>query len=293
MNAISSTRLLSGLEQVAAAYDGFILDLWGVIHDGNSAYPTAEPTLQALRRAGKRIVLLSNAPRRGNVLVEQMERMGIARHLYDEVMSSGEAVRAELLKPRDAFFAALGRRCHHMGPTRDRSVLEGVECEMTEIAEADWVLNTGPIDFDNTLEDYLPHLDEALARNLPMVCANPDIMVIREGRKIMCAGMLARRYEEMGGKVATRGKPDPAIYGPVLELLGVSDKSRVLAVGDAFHTDIAGALGVGINAALVTGGIHAEELGVTMGQQVDPARFALVAQQHGETPTFALPAFVW
>ncbi|WP_255448568.1 TIGR01459 family HAD-type hydrolase [Telmatospirillum sp. J64-1] len=285
--------VLNGLSAVARDYDGFILDLWGVIHDGAKPYPGAPETLLALKQAGKKVVLLSNAPRRGYALTAAMEAMGIPRSSYDDVMSSGEAVHMELIRRRDPFFAGLGQRCHHIGPERDRSIFDGLDLQQVDVESADFLLNTGPWGLEDTVEDYMPVMRRGIARKLPMICANPDLVVIREGRRVICAGALAKAYEDMGGDVVWRGKPDPAIYDLCLEMLGIEDRSRILAVGDAFHTDIAGANASGIDSLLVTGGIHGEELGVTFGQMVEPVRLCEAAARHGQTPTGALPAFVW
>lgn len=286
-------RWLSGLSEIAAAYDGFVLDLWGVIHDGFEAYPGVGATLAALKAAGKRTVLLSNAPRRGQVLIDGMTRMGLGRDLYDAVMSSGEAVYLELARRTDPFFARLGTRLYHMGPERDRNVYEGLPYAAVGLDEADFVLNTGPWELDETVEDYLPAMAQARARNLPMICANPDHVVIRQGKRVVCAGALAAAYADMGGLVCQRGKPDPAIYAVALERLGVADRTRVAVVGDALHTDIKGANAAGLASVLVTGGIHADELGIRWGETPDPIRLAELVRSNGERPTAAMARFAW
>ncbi|MEO5373979.1 MAG: TIGR01459 family HAD-type hydrolase [Alphaproteobacteria bacterium] len=289
-----STTMLPGLAGLADRYDGFILDLWGVIHDGNTAYPWAAATLAELRRAGKATVLLSNAPRRAHALIAGMERMGIPRDLYGEVVSSGEAVRHELEVRRDPFYAALGRRCHHLGPERDRNIFEGLDLDLVaDPADADFVLNTGPWEFEETVADYEDRLRLFAGRGMPMVCANPDHMVIREGRPVVCAGALAARYETLGGRVSYRGKPDPAIYALCLDLLGIADHRRVAVVGDAIETDIAGATKAGLDSILVTGGLHASELGVTYGESADPHRVASLLSRFNLSPVAAIPAFAW
>jgi HAD superfamily hydrolase (TIGR01459 family) len=285
--------LISGLSQVAERYDGFVLDLWGVIHDGVTAYPGVAETLGALRRAGKRTIMLSNAPRRATALIEQLGKLGIERGLYDEVLSSGEAVYLELARRTDPIFAGLGFRLYHLGPERDRNVFDSLDYQAVALDEADFVLNTGPVEVSESVADYQAILDQALARRLPMVCANPDHVVIRQGKRITCAGAIADRYADMGGQVVSRGKPDPAIYAVALETLGIADRARVCAVGDALHTDVRGARHGGIDAILVTGGIHADELGLRWGETADPARLAELARHHGEMPVAALPKFIW
>jgi HAD superfamily hydrolase (TIGR01459 family) len=285
-------RLIHGLSEVASGFDGFILDLWGVVHDGVEAYPGARDTLAAIRAAGKKTLLLSNAPRRADALVEQLARLGIGRDMYDHVLSSGEAVHMELVRRTDPFYAALGRQLYHMGPERDENVFAGLDLVPVDIEHADFILNTGPWDLNETVEDYVPKMRQALARRLPMVCANPDHVVIRQGHPVVCAGALAARYAEMGGQVSMRGKPDPAIYGVALEILGM-ERNRVLAVGDALHTDIRGANCANLRSVFVTQGIHAAELGIRPGDEPAPDILRQVVTRHGETPMAAIATFRW
>jgi HAD superfamily hydrolase (TIGR01459 family) len=287
--------ILDHLSQVADGYDGFIVDLWGVIHDGAKAYPGAATSLSALSELGKRVALLSNSPRRAQSLVEMMRAMGIERRLYHAVMSSGEAVHAELLTGRDPWFAKLGRRCYHVGPPRDLHLFDGLDLDRVgDLDRAEFLLNTGPDDVADTLADYQPLLDRALSRGLPMICANPDLVVIHQGQPMLCAGSLALYYEEQGGEVRYRGKPDPAIYDICFTLLDIADKSRILAIGDAFHTDMRGAANAGIDALLCTGGVHADELMTRYGERPDPRRLATLLARHRDVaPVAAIGGLIW
>jgi len=283
---------IAGLSAVTDRFDGFILDLWGVVHDGVRPYPGVIDTLQSLRAAGKKTLLLSNAPRRAHALVEAMTKMGIGRDLYGEVLSSGEATRDALIARDDPFFARLGTNVYHLGPDRDRSVFEGTNLTIVpEVASADFILNTGPGELHETVETYQPVLDAALPRDLPMVCANPDLVVIREGHRVVCAGAIAVRYQDMGGKVAYRGKPDRAVYDAAVTKLGRS--LRIAVVGDALETDVKGAAAAKLAAVWCTGGIHAAALGVSYGVAADPAKAASLAASEGYAPDFIIPGFVW
>ena len=273
-------RVIDNLRQIAGDYDGFIIDLWGVVHDGSAAYPGASDALTALCDAGKKVVLLSNSPRRAESLVAMMQGMGLPRDLYHAVMSSGEAVHAELLTRKDPWFATLGRRCHHVGPPRDLHLFDGLDLDRVGLEDAEFLLNTGPDDVEDKVEDYAPMLDRALALKLPMICANPDLVVIHQGHEMLCAGALAAYYQEKGGDVRYRGKPDPAIYQTCFALLAIKDHSRILGIGDAFHTDMAGAHRAGIDALLCTGGIHAEELGTVYGRRPAAEKLAALAARH-------------
>ena len=284
--------ILGGFAAVASRYDGFILDLWGVIHDGVNPYPGAVDCLKHLRAAGKRSVLLSNAPRRSFAAEKMLRRMNIPVDLYDAILTSGEAVHLALRDRTDPWFAALGTRAYFLGPERDRNVVEGLDITIVDSPSlADFVLNTGPDDhrsptdvgeFEDTLQDCARH-------GLPMICANPDLEVIRGGERVICAGALAARYEQMGGAVRSLGKPDPAIYVPVLAMLGTT-KTATLAVGDSLRTDIAGAARAGVDSCWVLGGIHGEALG---GEAIEGEAAAREAAQAGLAPVAMIRAFAW
>jgi HAD superfamily hydrolase (TIGR01459 family) len=278
---------LAGFAPLAPRYDGFILDLWGVIHDGVRPYPGAVDCLTRLGAAGKRRALLSNGPRRNHVIQGAMRAMGIADNLYDAILTSGEATWRALHRRPDAWLQSLGDRVFHLGPTRDASVIEDLGLtRVTDPRDATFVVNTGPDDASGVtdLGPYEPTLAACMARNLPMVCANPDLEVIRDGSRVLCAGALAAHYESLGGVVRYFGKPDRAVYELVLGELAVP---RVLAVGDALRTDIAGAAGAGLPSCWVLGGIHFEELGN------DPAKIEAAASEAGLAPVATVPSFTW
>ncbi|MBS0643591.1 MAG: TIGR01459 family HAD-type hydrolase [Proteobacteria bacterium] len=285
---------LSRFAGLAERYDGFVLDLWGVIHDGVNAFPHAVETLKHLRAAGKRTLLLSNAPRPNWAVQKMMQRMGIEDALYTDILTSGEAVRRALQSPPDLWWAELGQRVFLLGPERDRPVLEGLPLiDAPSPAEADFVLNTGPDDHRNpsNMAEFEPILEDCYRFKLKMICANPDLVVIRGGVRVLCAGSLAARYEEMGGDVRSLGKPDPAIYQPVLERLDLPPE-RVLAVGDSLHTDIAGAAGVGLAACWVLDGIHGAALADGAGG-FDTARIEALATEAHVAPIASLPRLEW
>ncbi len=287
-------RFLNGFSAIAPEYDGFVLDLWGVIHDGVNAFPHAVETLTRLRDMGKRTLLLSNVPRPNDAVRTMMRRMGIDDALYTGILTSGEAVRRALQSPPDPWWAALGDRVYHLGPERDRPVFEGLPLTVVDSpAKADFVLNTGPDDHRNPsdMNEFEPTLQDCWAHKLPMICGNPDLEVIRGGVRVLCAGSLAARYQVLGGDVRSLGKPDPAIYQPVLAQLGLP-KDRVLAVGDSLRTDIAGAISAGLEVCWVLDGLHGEALRRADGSY-DPAEVAEEARGHGLAPVAAIARFSW
>lgn len=276
---------MSGFATLAGNYDGFIVDLWGVVHNGVELYPGVLDCLQQLRARSKKLVFLSNAPRRAVAVGSNLAAMGIGPELYDGIMSSGEAVHIALRDRNEPDFVELGSKLYHLGPERDRDIFEALLLtEAATPAEADFLLNTGP---DDRLgpEDpsvYIPTLQAALAAGLTMICANPDLEVVRDGKRIICAGLLAQIYADRGGKVINRGKPDPAIYLPTLALLG-TEKPRTLAIGDSLRTDMQGAKAAGIDACWVLSGIHATH------PDEAPEEAALA----GITPVSILRGFSW
>jgi HAD superfamily hydrolase (TIGR01459 family) len=287
-------RLIRGIGALAPRYDGLILDLWGVVHDGIAPLPGALECLGALIEAGKRVVLLSNAPRRSSDVVDRISRIGVPAALYHDVMSSGEEAWQYLARRDEPFYATLGRRCLHIGSERDTGIRAGLALELVETAEeAEFILNTGPAGWDDQIEDYAPLLRRALACGLPMVCANPDLVVMHGGRLALCAGALAQWYEESGGRVRWHGKPFPSVYDSCLGLLGIDDRSRILAVGDSLRTDIAGAAGASIDSLLIIGGIHADEFGAIGGQPPDLERIERTLSDGSYNPVGVALSFCW
>nr|WP_194299838.1 TIGR01459 family HAD-type hydrolase [Acetobacter conturbans] len=281
---------------MADRYDGFIIDLWGTVHNGVRPFPGAVECLRALKDAGKRIVLLSNAPRPASVIRGQLDAMGVESALYDGVITSGEVTWRVLAGCADPSVASvwpwvetLGKRVFHIGGQHDLALFEGLGVErVSNPADATFVLNTGPDERrgQTELEPYLEPLAACAVRDLPMICANPDMEVIRDGVRLICAGLLAKAYEEKGGVVHWIGKPFPPVYEPVFAMLDVS-KDRIIAVGDALATDIRGAANVSIDALWVLAGIHGEALGD------DPALAQEEADGAGLAPVASVPAFVW
>ncbi len=292
MNDPGGIPILPGLASLMADYDGCILDVWGVMHQGGPAYPEALGCLRHLRAAGKRVVFLSNAPR----LCGQVERVlngkGVDPALYDAVVASGDAARRALADPALIPFERLGARYHLLGPPGSDDVLEGLDYAAADVAQADFLLGIGLDDGRNTVEDHEPILQAAVARDLPMVCVNPDLLVIRLGDQEPCAGALAARYEAIGGRVRHYGKPYADVYDLALAKLELAPV-RVLAVGDGLGTDIAGANAAGLDSLLITGGLLADALDLAPGAAPSAHALAEACRAAGARPSAALATFVW
>jgi HAD superfamily hydrolase (TIGR01459 family) len=282
------TQPIEGLSEIVSRYDGFIIDLWGVVHDGVTPYAGALECLRNL--AGRKTLLLSNAPRRAASAQTMLRNLGIADSLYTAILTSGEATWLALRDRTDPWFARLGTRVYHLGPQRDRNVLDGLGLTISTTPEdAEFMVNTGPDDDSQDPRDlgtFIPELEACLRAGLPMICANPDLVVHRAGVCILCAGALAQYYQSHGGDVFSLGKPDPAMYRMALATLALPAE-RVLAIGDSLHTDIAGAQQAGIDSYWVLGGIHWDALAS------NPAAAASLAAQSGLAPKFALERLVW
>jgi len=283
-----------GLSALAERYDAFIIDLWGVMHDGLKAYPQAIEALRELRRAGKRSVMLSNAPRRAAVIAARNAEMGLPENLPDHLLSSGEDAWQHLKTRPDAWYQALGRRCYHLGPSRDHGMREGLDLDfVATLGEADFILNTGILHDHDQVETYRAFLDEGLARRLPMICANPDLIVMRGAAMEICAGALALDYEQKGGEVRWHGKPHPEVYRSCFELLHGISPARIAAIGDSLRTDVAGAQAAGIDSIFIAGGIHGEELRVDRQGDMDPEAYAAFVAAAEWKPTAVLPFLRW
>ena len=289
-------EMIEGLSSVIDRYDGLLVDLWGCVHNGIEPFPEAVEALLQASRIGKSVCLLSNGPRRGSILVERLDSMGVPRSAYQNVMSSGEATWLALNERSDPFHAALGRHCYRLGPVRDASVHTGNGLTMVDTIEAaDFVLCTGINDNDDTVdgatvEDYEFLLQAARQRDLPMVCANPDLVVHIGDQLTICAGSLAARYQELGGAVVYHGKPYPSVYHHCFQLTGIADRSRLLAIGDGLRTDIKGGNLMGIDSLFLSAGIHAEALGQTM---PSPEAVQREGEAIGALPTYAMPRLRW
>lgn len=288
-----TSQFISGIKDVIDHYDAFVIDLWGVIHNGRKPYPGAIETLKNLKDLKKTTLLLSNSPRRVFASEEHLTNMGLSRDLYTHIYTSGEDTHQGLKNRPDVWHQQLGERFYHIGPEFHHPMYTGLNYQKTSSpVEADFLLTTGA-DFPH-IEDYEADLKSGLDRNLPMLCANPDRVVVHDGKIILCCGAVAERYEQMGGNVFYHGKPYPTIYQPVLTLLEGVPPSRILAIGDSLSTDIKGAQTQNIDGTLIMGGIHHEVL-LAHGKMTNdtPQLLQNLSTNTGITPTYALSEMKW
>ncbi|MER9946564.1 TIGR01459 family HAD-type hydrolase [Mesorhizobium sp. M0047] len=280
-----SPEIIGSLEDVSKTYSAILCDVWGVVHNGESHFPVAASALARAREVEIPVVLITNSPRRSADVVAQMNAIGVPLSAYDRVVTSGDVTRDLIAEgPRKIF---------HIGADRDFTLYEGLDVELVEEFEASGVVCTGLFDDEvEKPEDYTELLRRLRARNLPFICANPDIVVERGERLIWCAGALARDYAQLGGRTLIAGKPYAPIYNvamkEVVELLGRPvERGQVLAIGDGMMTDVKGAADNGFDVLYVSGGIHARDYGDAL--QPDPARLAAFLEKHGYRPVAVIP----
>lgn len=285
------THFTPHLQDIYAQFDVFIVDLWGVLHNGKAAFANAVQALEHLKKLDKPVLLLSNAPRRLAPAKARLAELGIHRSLYQDLYTSGEDCYRHLKDRNDAWYASLGNTLFHMGPERDRNLFDELPFRETkDVKTADFIINTGTLTWESQVEDYEDLLQEAYTKNLPMICANPDKVVMFGDLKALCAGAIAARYQEIGGYVRYHGKPYGEIYATVLSFFPGVEKSRVLAIGDSLTTDILGAKGAGIQALMIMGGIHQHHFTPNH----DPLEsLNHLMQSHTSKPDFLAPELAW
>lgn len=290
MNA-TAPLLIPGLGAIAPDYRGILSDVWGVLHNGVAAFPAAHEALTRFRQEQRgTVVLITNAPRPSEPIHEQLAVLGVPRHAYDDIVTSGDVTRHLLASSSE-------RKCFHIGPERDLSLYDGTGLEIVSEADANLISCTGLFDDETeTPDDYRDQLQALAARGLLMVCANPDIVVERGDKLIWCAGALARLYEDLGGRVTQPGKPHKPIYDAALDRLqqiqGADfDRSKVLAIGDGLPTDIRGADAQNLDVLFITGGIHASDFGPV--ETPDEALIRRRLAEEGYSARAALPRLNW
>lgn len=291
---MGTPRLVDGIGAFADRYQGFILDQWGVIHDGRQPLPDALAAILELKRRGKRLVLLSNSGRRAELNRRRLAGMGFNMAWFDSVVTSGETAWLLLKhRPRPPY-RDLGRKCLLFTIGGDLGVVEGLDLVLVEEAEAaDFLFVTGLEIPPRSLEDYLPALEQAAARGLPMLCSNPDRVAPVGGELVLAPGALAARYETLGGTVHYVGKPHAPVYGACLDALEGLERHEIVAIGDSMEHDIKGANEAGIASCFLTAGIHAAEFPPAMSQASRARALDRLAADHAADPDWVTARLAW
>ena len=291
------TEIIRSLADLTGRYDAVFCDLWGCLHNGKAAFPAAIAALQGFRVTGGKVVLLTNAPRPKSSVINQLDGLGVPRDAYDLVVTSGDAAQMGMLS------GAVGRRVHHIGAEKDEPFFTDFAEDLAAFAatqppiqrvalkDAEGIVCTGLADDQTeTPDDYRAALLLGKTLGLPMLCANPDIVVDMGDKRLYCAGALAQAYEEMGGTALYFGKPHPPIYDLARrrlgEVSGLSDP-QILCIGDGINTDVQGGMSEGLDTLFITGGLEAEQFGADV-ENPDQSRLDAWLDRRELSPTYAM-----
>ncbi|MDL2402763.1 TIGR01459 family HAD-type hydrolase [Rhizobium mayense] len=280
-------KRIESFREIGGHYDVALCDVWGVLHNGVSAYKEASIALEAARGQGLTVVLITNSPRIAPKVVEQLRQIGVPDSAYDRIVTSGDVTRRLIAEgPKKVFL---------LGPERDIAIIEGLDVERVEAEEAESIVCTGFFDDETeTPDDYTDMLTAWSARKVPLICANPDLVVERGHRMIPCAGAMAAYYDRLGGETRIAGKPHQPIYDASIaaarDVRGEFPLSRVVAIGDGMPTDVRGALDYGLDLLYISHGIHAREY-VVEGHTDEAALGAFLAREQA-SPKWWMPRLV-
>jgi len=282
---IPSIPIHTSIGDIGRKYRAWLVDVWGVMHNGAEAIASACDACKTFRSGGGIVMLISNAPRPFTAVAHHMRSLGVPDDAYDTGTTSGDVTRSMLR-------SMPGRLVFHVGPERDLGLFDGELVRLVDADDAELVVCSGlHDDSKETPDDYYDLFTGLLARRLPMICANPDLKVERGSRLVYCAGSLAAQYEARGGEVRYAGKPYAPIYAEALSALAnianaPISKANVLAIGDGINTDIRGAHGAGLDALFIASGVH-------MPGGLESGALAQLYADKPFRPIAALPALAW
>ncbi|MEL6503872.1 MAG: TIGR01459 family HAD-type hydrolase [Pseudomonadota bacterium] len=285
----SPTGRIRSLGEVRTAYGNIICDVWGVLHNGVRVYDHAAQALIRYRQQGGRVVMITNSPRPADGVIKQFAELGVPEGVFDAVVTSGDATRHLIARTEGPFY--------HLGPQRDLPLFDTLDIKLVDEEACAAIVCTGlEHDEKETPEDYRARLQGLVDRGVPMICANPDIVVERGDRLIYCAGALAQLYEKLGGTTLVAGKPNKPIYDLAMEQLAAiagapQQKADTLAIGDGMPTDVKGAQDNGFPLLYISAGIHSADYGPADAPDEDKLHAFL--KDHGADPTVWMPRLVW
>ena len=255
-----STKICQGISDISDSYSGFIIDQWGVLHDGDKPYDGVVDCLKELKGRGKYIIILSNSGKRAEENKVRLKEVGIPENLYDLIVTSGEMAWQGMHDQSEGFFKNLGSKCLVLSRGGDRSIINGLDIEAVEnVEDADFLIISGSDAPDKTMEEYYePILRKAARKGLKALCANPDSKALIGMSYVMGPGSIARRYQDFGGVVHYIGKPHLPIFQHCIKILQEHDiyPGQTVMIGDAMAHDILGGSMANIDTCLVKSGLH-------------------------------------
>ncbi|MGB0718929.1 MAG: TIGR01459 family HAD-type hydrolase [Bdellovibrionales bacterium] len=297
MNPIIKTKFCQGISDISDSYAGFIIDQWGVLHNGEKPYNGVVECLKELKARKKHIIILSNSGKRSEVNKERLKEIGIGPTLYDQIVTSGEMTWQGLDKQAEGFFKDLGKKVYVISRGNDRSIVDGLDVEVVEDpSDADFMIISGSDAPHKTLADYEPALKKAVRKQLKALCANPDSRGVMGGQNIMGPGTIASRYKDFGGVVHYIGKPHQPIFQHCIKILQEKDiyPGQTIMIGDSITHDILGGSLVNIDTCLVRTGLHEGNFkGLKTMAEVDKALTILSQQYNNVRPKYMVGRLEW
>jgi HAD superfamily hydrolase (TIGR01459 family) len=297
MRKVVKTQFCSGISDISDSYAGFIIDQWGVLHDGNKPYDGVIDCLKELRARKKHIIILTNSGKRADVNKERLRDLGIGPSLYDQIVTSGEMTWQGINDQSEGFFENLGKKVYIISRGEDTSIVDGLDIEIVDDpALADFLIISGADSPEKTLEDYEPALKMAVRKRLTALCANPDSRGLMGSNNIMGPGTLARRYQDFGGVVHYIGKPHQPIFKHCIKIMQEKGiyPGQTIMIGDAITHDIMGGNLVNIDTCLVKTGLHATAFSnMTTPMGMDKALSMLAAQYNNMRPKYLVDSLTW
>lgn len=298
MNVVrGATKFCQGISDISDSYSGFIIDQWGVLHDGEKPYDGVVECLKELKGRNKFIIILSNSGKRAEQNKQRLKEVGIGPSLYDVIMTSGEMTWQGLKNQDDGFFKDIGKKAYIISRGSDTSITDGAGLEIvTDINEADFLIISGSDAPKMTLEDYEPVLKAAVRRRLKAVCANPDTHGIMGNQIILGAGGIAARYSDFGGVVQYIGKPHQPIFQHCMKILQEKEiyPGQTVVIGDAMAHDIMGGALMNMDTCLIRDGLHKPAFqSARDAQSTDKALTVLVNQYNQVRPTYLVNRLQW
>ena len=283
------SRRISGLSAIASDYRAILCDVWGVLHNGQSVYREAEQALIKYRENGGQVVLLTNSPRPNQGVLAQLDELRVDRSAFDDIVTSGDVTRTLIAEAEGPLF--------HLGPARDIPLFDGLGKQLVDEENCQAVVCTGLFEDEvETPDHYRQRLQKLADRDVPFICANPDLVVERGDRLIYCAGSLAQLYQELGGRTLVAGKPHAPIYTLAMERLcdlngSATEQAEVICIGDGMPTDVAGALSNGFDLLYISAGIHSNEYGPA--ENPDEAALEQFLVRQKVDPSVWMPRLRW
>jgi HAD superfamily hydrolase (TIGR01459 family) len=297
MDDISKTKFCKGISDISDSYAGFIIDQWGVLHNGEKPYDGVIECLKELKERNKYVIILSNSGKRSEINKDRLKKIGIGPSLYNKIVTSGEMTWQGLHDQDEGFFQGLGDKCYLISRGNDRSIIDGLDLDVVDdIKDANFLLISGADSPEKTLEDYEPILKAAVRKQMPALCANPDSRGVMGSQNIMGPGTLARRYQDFGGVIHYIGKPHQPIFKHCAKILQENNiyPGQTVVIGDSMSHDILGGNTASMDTCLVRTGLHAAHFrGVKTLVDLDKALNNLAAQYNGVHPKYMTSSLKW